>query len=258
MTEPSEDGLDYSYDSYVSQVPEALRGQVEPAFKAYSEGIQGKVTEQLGQYEPYKEFIEQGWEPQHVGMGLNLLQQLSEDPQKIYEALVNEYPNLVQQTPQQQQQTPQGQQQQTYDPADYNLPPELTQRLDQQEQLIQLLSQGFMQTQQASQQAAQQQQEQAELAQFTEELDKIAPSDKYPRHFILSYIAQGQSPTEAVKSFSDWQTSQFQQRNGQSAPLIAPASGGGLVSEPIDTAKLTDVQRRDLMTRYLEAANQQR
>lgn len=253
MTEP----IDFGYDSYLSQVPEALREQIEPAFKSYSEKIADDYKTQFESVKPYKEFEDQGWTPEHVGVGLNLLKEMSENPQRVYEVLVNEYPQLAQQ----QQQTPVTPET-TQTPATNagwasDLPPELVQRLDQQEQIIQLMYQGLQQNQTEVQQRAQQEQEQQELRQFEAELDKIAPADKYPRDFILSYIARGQSPQEAIKSYSDWYSSEQTRWRSNGAPLVAPGSGGGIPSEPINTAKLNDRDRKDLITQYLENANRQ-
>ena len=259
MTGPN--GLDFSYDSYLGQVPEGLRGQIEPSFKQYSEGIEKAVKEQIGQYEPYKEILDQGWQPEHINVGLQFLQMANDNPERIIQGILEEHPELLQQIPGLNNTPPVVPGQQTppsTDDSELNLPPQLLERMNQQEQLIQLLFQGYQQNQQQTQEQQQVAQEQAELQQFTQELDKIAPSNKYPRHFILSYISQGQSPEQAVKSFSDWRTSEFQRQNAGATPLVAPANGGGLPSETVDTSKLTSQQRRDLMVQYLEQANQQK
>lgn len=252
------DGLDFSYDSYLGQVPESIRSQIEPAFKSYRDSLESGYTNQTQQFEPYKQIEDQGWTPEHVNVGLNLLQQLNDNPQVVFDALVKEYPELTQQMQQQmpefQQSTPQFQQN---NGTGMDIPPELQQRLDQQEQVIQLMYKGFEQQQQALAERQSSDQEQQELKQFNELLDKTAPSDKYHRPFILSYIAQGQTPDQAVKSYNDWQTSEQQRWRSNGAPLVAPGSGGGLPSEPIDTSKLNDKDRRDLITQYLEAANRQ-
>lgn len=254
MTEP----INFDYDSYLSQVPEALREQIEPAFKSYKDNLESGYKTFSESVQPYKEFEDQGWTPEHVGVGLDLLKQLNENPERVYNALLENYPQLAQQQqPQQPQQIP-GQQQTPANPSwAQDLPPELVQRMDQQEQLIQLMFQGMQQQQGELTQRQQQEQEAQQLKEFEAELDKVAPQDKYPRHFILSYITQGQSPQEAIQSYTNWYTSeQSRWRNGN-APLVAPAGGGGLPSEPIDTSKLKDIDRRNLITQYLENANRQ-
>lgn len=265
MTEPLNDGLDFGYDSYISQVPEAIRGQIEPAFKTYAETVKNKFTEYDQQYAPYKEIQEQGWTPEHVNVGLNLLQQLNTNPDVVYQALIEEYPHLAQQAGagqvtqqiQNLQQNP-GQAPVT-PPADGGeIDPALQQRLDQQEQIIQLLYQGFQQQQEGLVSQQQQEREKMELAQFEQELNKVAPPDKYNRDFILAYVAKGATPQQAVEQYTNWETSYQQRLRSNGAPLVAPAGGGGLPSDPIETNKLTDPQRRDLITRYLEAANSQR
>lgn len=263
MTEPVEDGLDFAYDSYLGQVPETLRGEIEPLFKKYSEDLQGKVTSQLGDLQPYREIVDQGWKPEHVTTGLDLLQQLNTNPKSVIEAIAQEYPELLNQitTPPPAQipgQTP-GQQQQTssFTPGDMDISPALQQRLDQQEQLINLMFQGFQNQQQMTEQQQNAAREQQEMAQFNIELDKIAPGDKYHRPFILSYIAQGATPQQAVQQYTEWHTAEQQRMRGSAAPLVAPGSGGGLPSDPVDTSKLNDTDRKALITKYLEAANQQ-
>ena len=249
------DGLDWTYDSYLTQVPEGLRGQIEPAFKSYSEKLQESVKGQLGDLAPFKEIVDTGWTPEHVNMGLQLLQQLDQNPQQVFQGLIQEYPDLVktiQQQPQSQQIVPEAPGQ-----VDQNIDPALDGRLKQMEGLLELLAQGYQQQQSTFAEQQNQAREQSELQQFEEELNKIAPEDKYHRPFILSYIAQGQTPQEAIKSYTDWQTSSMQQQRSNGSPLVAPAGGGGLPSEPIDTSKLTDKDRVSLITQYLNAANQQ-
>jgi len=255
MTEP----IDYGYDSYLSQVPEALRDQIKPAFEQYSEKLKGSVDEQYGQLAPLKEYIDQGYTPQHFGAGLEVLQAINNNPEQVFQGLLENYPDLAQQfLQQQQQQTPQFQQnpQQQQVPSGNEEDP-YESRFSQIDQVLQLLTQGLTQQQsdyQSQQQAAQEQQE---LQQFQKQLDELAPEDKFHRPFILSYIAQGQSPQQAIQSYNEWQTGQTQRQNSLGAPIVAPAGGGGLPSESIDTSKLTDQQRKDLMIQYMQRANQQ-
>src|SRR6266496_1598887 len=227
MTEP----LDFGFDTYLGQVPETLRDQVKPVFENYSKALQEQVNGQMQTYEPYKPIVEQGWEPEALVTGLNLLQMVNENPQRVYEALLQEYPQLAQQQTPPTPPTPPAPT--PSDSGEFNLPPEYTQKMDQMEQMMQLLFQGFRQY-----------------------LDQVAPEDKYHRPFILSYIAQGQTPEQAIKSYTDWQNSQVQGNNRMSAPLVAPANGG-TPSAPIDTSKLSDQDRKALMVQYLMQANQQ-
>lgn len=249
-------GLDFSYESYLAQVPEGLRTQIEPAFKEYSESLQKNFEP----YKPYAEVNDQGWTPEHVTAGLGLLQELNSNPQRIFQALAEQNPELLQQfTPQQTPQIPAPnpftQQQPSADMSD--VPPWLAERMEQQEKIIGLLYEGFNKQQEQTVQQQQAQREQEELTVFKNELDKVAPETRYPRHFILSYISQGQSPQDAVKSFDAWKAQELAAQRSSGAPVIAPAGGGGLPSEPIDTSKLNDEQRRALMVQYMEAANRQ-
>src|SRR6266496_3158826 len=250
MTEP----LDFGFDTYLGQVPETLRDQVKPVFENYSKALQEQVNGQMQTYEPYKPIVEQGWEPEALVTGLNLLQMVNENPQRVYEALLQEYPQLAQQQTPPTPPTPPAPT--PSDSGEFNLPPEYTQKMEQMEQMMQLLFQGFQQQQEQSTQFTQQQQEQLEMQEFSQYLDQVAPEDKYHRPFILSYIAQGQTPEQAIKSYTDWQNSQVQGNNRMSAPLVAPANGG-TPSAPIDTSKLSDQDRKALMVQYLMQANQQ-
>lgn len=267
-----DDGLDFGYDSYLSQVPEAIRSQIEPAFKSYSENLQNSYKTEHEAFSPYREFEDQGWTPDHVGLGLNILNELNNNPRRIFDALVENNPEFLQHVQQQQtgnqlQQQFQQQQQQNQLPFpnnnqqqnnwDTGLPPELVERMNQQEQIINLMFQGFQQDREWRQQQEAQSQESKELQQFEAELDKIAPKDKYPRDFIYAYVAQGKTPQEAVKSYTDWYTAEQAKWRGNGAPLVAPGSGGGSVHEPVDTSKLSDTARKDLIVQYLNAANQQ-
>lgn len=256
MTESEQTASDYA--QYLAQVPEGLREQIEPAFKSYHD----EIAEKNKDYEPFREVLDQGWTPDHVTVGLNLLQELNTNPQRIFQALVDQDPSLLQQfAPQQIQPTgpPAYTAPNNTPPKGFeDLPPELLEWKAQQEEMTRLLFQGFTEQQQLTQQQQQAQQEQAELSQFKTHLDKVAPEDKYPRQFILSFVAQGQAPEEAVKSYESWRQQELSQQRALGAPLIAPAGGGGLPSEPIDTSKLSESARKNLMVQYLEAANRQR
>lgn len=276
MTEP----LDFGYDSYLGQVPESLRDQIEPAFKQYRENLENGYNSYAEKYKPYAEIEEMGWTPEHVGLGLNVLQQLNTQPQTVVDAIVQEHPEVLQQYLQSQgiQSAPQfsglpgnginGQPGQGSVPgipqgqnnggsSDFDVPPALQQRLDQQEQVIQLIYKGLQQQQEDLTRNRQQEQEQQELQQFNQMLDKIAPQDKFHRPLILSYISQGMEPDQAVKSYQEFMNTQQAQWRGGNAPLVAPGSGGGMPTEPVDTSKLSMSDRKNLIVQVLEAANRQ-
>lgn len=251
MTEP----FDFSYDTYLGQVPETLRDQIKPVFESYSEALKKSVTDAMQPFESYKPIVEQGWEPNHVIMGLNLLQEVNDNPERVFQGLLQEYPQLAQQFQQQTLPTPTPTPT-PITPNNFNLPTEFVEKQNQMEQMLQLLFQGFQQQQEQNQQWSQAQQEQQEMDQLNQYLDQVAPNDKYHRPFILSYIAQGQTPEQAVASYTQWQTNQNQTQNRLGAPLVAPANGG-TPSTPIDTSKLSIEDRKNLMVQYLEQANKQ-
>lgn len=249
MTQPNE-GLDFSYDTYLSQVPETLRDQIEPLFKEYSDGVQGKVSETYGNLDPYKDIVD-GWQPEHVATALSLLETLNTNPEQIYQGLIQNFPELGNQG--QPQVTPS---QTPLNSNNFNLPPEFQTRFNQMEDVIQLLAQGFQQQQSVTKEQQAAAQEQAEMAALNQEIEQVAPETKYPRQFILAYMAQGMTPQQAATAYTEWETSRFQQQASQGTPLIAPGNGGN-PSQRVDTSKLSDTDRKALLVQALTAANQQ-
>ena len=90
-------------------VPSQLHSQVTPHLQKWDQNFQSKINEVHSQYEPWKQFIDNGVAPDDVQYSLGLLQALSENPQEVIKAL-NEWAGAENGTPEQQGQLNQSQQ----------------------------------------------------------------------------------------------------------------------------------------------------
>lgn len=248
---------DKPYKNYLEQFPEALRGQVEPIFQQWDKDVNTRFEKLHSDFEPYKQFVETGVDPDVISAGVDLLGQVNNDPQRVFTALADhlktqgvDLSQLVQGfggTPP----VSTGTQESEYG----DLPPEFITEFNNMKQMLELQGKAMVAQHQEQEKFSKAQEEQRALEELSTYLDKVAPSDKYPRNFILSYLAQGSTPEQAVESYTEWYQGQI---GGQTptAPRVAPG-GGGLPSTQIDTSRMGSADTKQTVIDFLRAANLQ-
>jgi len=237
------------YAPYLERVPESVRGLVEPVFRDWDAGVTQRFQQlhsQFGWAEPWQEIAQQ-YDPDTVSQSLQVLQALSTDPEGFYKALGESYG--YGQQPQQQQQmqqqfsefSEQGQQQsqQQDDP-----------RFAQLEQLVGSLAEVITGDRQAQQEAAEEQQLYAYLDQLKQE------HGEFDQDYVLTKIAAGTDPVQAVMQYRQLVGQNSQQSPGQQAPVVMSGSGG-VPSNTRDIRQLDRKQTQGLVASVLAAQNQQ-
>lgn len=73
-----------AWQDVLNAVPESMHGLLRPKLEAWDKGVQDRFTSLQQQYDPYKPYIEAGYQPEHFNQGLQLLSNLSQDPVAFY------------------------------------------------------------------------------------------------------------------------------------------------------------------------------
>lgn len=82
---PLIEGLDSSWNEFVSYIPEDKRGEFAPKFK---ERISSYET-QLNEYKPWQEFQKAGVTPEQADAAMNLFSIIENNPKQVYDAIGN-------------------------------------------------------------------------------------------------------------------------------------------------------------------------
>lgn len=220
------DQPDYSLGgNFLKDVPEEHRGILEPYVKKWDSGVTRRFQELHSQLNPYTEL---GADPEDLQQALQLARLLDEDPERIYQALREQFEE-------------QGDEDDDEDAEPFQgLPPELASQLTQQQQVLEALAEYVLNQQQTSQEA----QEDRELEGYLGLLkDEFGDFDE---DYVLAKMYRGMDGETAVKQ---WQNTIQEQLNkngsGEQKPrLPAILSGGGVV--PAEQQNVAKIPRNDL------------
>lgn len=252
---------DKPYQEYLDQFPEALRPQVEPIFDKWDADVNKRFEGIHEEYEPYKPIIDAGIQPDYLSAGVDLLNQVNNDPSKVFTALAN---HLQQQGIDISQlvqgfggtSTPPNNNPSSVEDEYPDLPDSFKQKIQNLERLSETNARAVIKMEEERQRFDQERQQQEGMTDLLNTLDRVAPEDKYNRQFLLSYIAAGQTPEQAVQSYNQWfQTQGFSTSSVPTPPRVAPGSGG-VPSSQIDVARLGSQDTKSMVTEYLRRANE--
>jgi hypothetical protein len=233
-------GPNPAWSDVLSVIPESLHPAVTPHFQKWDQASQQRiesVNQQLSQFDAYKPFVENGIGPEDLEQGLQLMYQLNTNPQGVYQAIAEAYgygqqPN---QQPQETEEQEPGFQDPRYD--------ELTAQQQQMQQGLELVAQTILQQQQQKLEAEAEAEVDAELNQL---------KDKYPgisEEFALALMVNGFDVNQVGERWQQMSQGLLQQNPRPFAPNVMGTNGGGtgLPSQAIDPAKLSGVDRRNLV-----------
>jgi adenylate kinase family enzyme len=234
---------------FLEGVPEVFHAPLKKQLRSWDDnyrGLETKYQELEGKYKPYEAY--QGVDPQALGYGLNLLQQIQSDPQKVYEALQR---HLQQQGALQQE-----------DPDEQGLDkdPYLVQLERQQNELLQRQQQmdEYVQQQQYNQKVDTYQQQIDSQVQAL--VDKFGPAvdvqDVLGRMF--NQVNQGKQ-LDANAAFEE-QKQVFQrmyqaQNQGRQAPNILPPSGSVAPTTEKPVGQMNEEERQAHLVQMLKFVN---
>jgi hypothetical protein len=237
-------GLNPAWSEVLDLLPEQFHSVVTPTFKKWDDSANQRVESvnaQLAQFEAYKPYVEHGITSEELEQGIRLLYEINNNPRNVYSALQSAY-NFGQQ--------PEGQEteEEEENPLS-NLPPEILEKLNQHDGLLQAVSQIVLNDAQAKQDAN------ADNALNKELEDLKTAHGEYDEDYVLAKMQLGMSGEDAVKSYQ----ALVQRITPQPfAPTLLGSSGGnGIPSNAIDPTKLSNKETRNLVAKMAEAAARQ-
>jgi hypothetical protein len=249
--EESSNGGNPAWTELYSVLPDNLHPLVSPVLEKWEQGTQQKFqqyAETTKQYEPYQGLIEQGVAPDQIEQALAVAQLIDSDPQGFLKQMQAFYGDPQSQQPEPQQQS----QDNSYDqfdeqPFDIENDPRF-QQLKQQQDLIA----GFLAQQVEAEQAQNaDQQLDSEIQSLTEQYGE------FDEDYVFGLALNGVPLEDAVQRYHSM-VENVRTRPAADANLpniIAP--GGGLPSEQVNPADMTDAQRKAFVMNALAQANQQ-
>lgn len=86
-TSPSEStGINPAWNDLLEAVPTAFHEKVTPYLQQWDKNYQEGIGKVHSQYEPYKPFIDEGYTPDQIQYGLQVLDMINNEPEKVYAA----------------------------------------------------------------------------------------------------------------------------------------------------------------------------
>lgn len=243
-------GLNPAWNDLMAVIPSQLHSQVTPHLQKWDQNYQEGIGKVHSEYEPWKPFQEQGIPPEQVQYGLQLLDEIQNNPQEVFNAL-KEYLGVEDGTQQQQQtQEPQVQQQeqgQQSTPIDIASTPEF----QQMAQMVQAMAE--LTVQQNSQQLEAQADQELE-AEFTAAKEEFGEFDE--KWVMVQMLADDNlSLKDAVGQYQEFVKGILTNANRPGPRILG--GGGNTPNTPVDPSKLDDKGRRNLVAEMLAANAQQ-
>jgi hypothetical protein len=240
-------GHNPAWDEVLSVLPEQFHSVVTPHFQKWDQSAQQRIesaNSQLSQFEAYKPFAEHGISTDELERGLRLYYEINNNPENVYKALQNAYNFGQPETP-----NPQGNEgEEEENPL--NLPPEIMEKINNHDGMLQAVAQIVLNDAQAKEAAAADAELDKELKGLQEKFGD------YDEDYVMTKMMSGMSGEEAVQSYQ----SLVQRVTPQPfAPTLLGSNGGGtgLPSNAIDPTKLSGKETRNLVAEMLAAAQKQ-
>lgn len=253
VTQPADTGIpsiNPAWNDALGVIPSQLHSQVIPHFQKWDQNFQSQIQKVHSQYEPYKPFLEAGYQPDDINFGINLAQAIAQNPQQVAQALNEwiqaEYGEEEQQG--QNESTPQ------FDP---NTPDfDITQHpaFQQQDQALRAMAEILLEQREQEQQAQADQELEQEISSLQE---KFKDRGEFDLEFVLG-VAMNDPEMDlekAVEKFYERRDAMLQQVRKPGPPVLG--SGGTIPSGGFDPRKLDDKSRRALVAQMLQQAKQQ-
>lgn len=80
-----------AWNQYLKDIPEGFHPLVTPAFEKWDKEVQHQLQQVQSRYEPYKEILNSGVQPQQLGEAIRLYQMMANDPQSVFNAMAEHY-----------------------------------------------------------------------------------------------------------------------------------------------------------------------
>jgi hypothetical protein len=228
-------------------LPESLRPIVAPVLQKWEQGTQQQFqqnAERMRAYEPYQELIDAGIPPDRIEQALAVAQLIDTDPRGFLQQMQTFFPSEEPQ--QQQQQESEGY---TFEEQPFQLDndPNFRQIKEQQDLIAQVLT-------------AQLEQERAneEDQLLDQELTRLQNQyGEFDENYVFGLALNGVELEDAVQKYFNLVEGirSAPRADSQIPNIVAP--GGGMPSERIDPAEMTNEQRKAYVLNYLAQAHNQ-
>jgi hypothetical protein len=235
-------GQNPAWSEVLGVLPEQFHEVVTPHFQKWDQEAQKRIeaaNQSVTQFEPYKPFAENGISPQDLEQGLQLMYQLNQNPQAVYQALAEAYGFGAQSNPEVEETEEESQQFQ--DP-----------RFEQIQSGLDTVAQIVLQREQEKIEAQANAEIDSELNQLKEKHPGIS------EEFALALMVNGFDVNQVGERWNSMTQNVLQQNPRPFAPSVMGNSGGGtgLPSQAIDPRKLNGQQTRDLVAQMARLGTQ--
>jgi len=234
-----------AWKELLDSVPDSLHHVITPHLQKWDQGVQGrfqKLQQDNSVYEPYKEFVDQGVDPQSIQQAMAVMAMINDNPDQFYKEMQSFYkddPRFAQQQDSQGQpeSVELGEQQPQFDLE--NDP--RFQTLAQQQEIIA----GFLANQVADQEATQ---ADAALDQEIKTLETKYGS--FDEEYVFGLANAGVDLEVAVQRYQNLVTRARNPVPGSNLPNVV-APGGGVPSTAVDVGKMDRKSTRALIQDFL-------
>lgn len=238
-------GVNPSWQEYLNEIPQELHEKVIPAFEKWDKGVQDRFQKVHSEWEPWKQFVDAGIEPNEVQFSLNLLNSINENPEMVWKAIGEHYKLFEKET----SNSGQGQGKPT---GEEDVEDPYAPQFEELRRQQQIMAQVMLNQRQAELDA------QAD-ADLDTELKALQGKHKdrggFDERYVLALMQNGFSSEDAVNAYFEFQEKERQKFGVK--PLIM-GSGGGLPNPTTDVRKLDEAGRKNLVAQMLQGYAQQR
>lgn len=248
-----------AWQAVLDVIPESLHSIVKPQLMAMDNGVQQKLQELHGSYDPYRKFVDSGIDPNVLEQSLYLANQLRTDPESFVTRAIENFKLQDKFGPQQQYQS----EEEEWDGEDISKHPAFKVLTDRIEQL--------QTTQQTWEQEREEQTAQEQLDEYLDSMEQ--QHGEFDRLYVASLMANNVEAPTAIKQYQDMvnnaalkltngtppadTNSQTPQNGYQQAPVVmgaAGTAGSGSPAEPVQMGDLKPGEVQDLVLQMLEQA----
>lgn len=244
-------GPNPAWNDVLSVLPEQFHQVVTPHFQKWDDAANSRietVNSQLKDFEDFKPFVEHGINAQEIEQGLRLMWEINNNPENVFNALKDAY-KFGEQVISPVANTS-GDAGDEENPLN-NLPPEVLEKLNAQEGILQAVSQIVLNDAKAKQDAAADAELENELSQLKEKFGE------YDEDYVMTKMLSGFSGEDAVKSYQALVQSLSPKPFAPQVFGNSSGTGTGLPSQAIDPTKLSGKDTRSLVAQMLEQAARQ-
>lgn len=228
------------YQEYLEQIPEDYRDQVQEVFQDWDKNVTQRFQAISEEVSPYRELID-NYDPRVLTAGVNLLSQIADDPQRVYDQLAESYNlgNSKESDSDKKEETSVADTENGWEA-----------QLSAQQQMIDELR---MQIESQSQERS----NDKELEEFQAYMENLRETKgDYDSDYVLSKIAAGTSPEDAVDAYHELVTElRGSQEMQEEKPPVVLGGSSGVESSDINFAEISDKETKDIVTQLLKQAN---